>query len=75
MEPAGFIEVDMFAEEVNSLDHPEVKRFKRLLLEVAEEYDSFLVTFEINHGVVTFSFDSDELTAEILTILKNGRRG
>jgi hypothetical protein len=75
MEPAGFIEVEMFSEEVNSLDHPEVQGFKRLLLEVAEEYDCFLVTFEINHGTVTFSFDSDELTAEILTILKNGRRG
>ena len=75
MEPAGFIEVEMFSEEVNSLDHPEVQRFKRLLLEVAEEYDCFLVTFEINHGAVTFSFDSDELTAEILTILKNGHRG
>ncbi|SPD73533.1 conserved hypothetical protein [uncultured Desulfobacterium sp.] len=75
MESAGFIEVEMFSEDVNSLDHPDVKSFKRVLLEVAEEYDCFLVTFEINHGTVTFSFDSDELTAEILTILKNGNRG
>lgn len=75
MESAGFIEVEMSSQDVNSLDHPEVKRFKRVLLEVAEEYDCFLISFEINHGTVTFSFDSDELTAEILTILKNGDRG
>ena len=71
MEPSGFIEVDMFPEDVNSLDDPEVINFKRVLLEVAEEYDCFLITFEINQGTVTFSFDSDELTAEILTILQH----
>ena len=71
MEPAGFIEVDMFPEDVNSLDDPEVINFKRVLLEVAEEYDCFLITFEINRGTVTFSFDSDELTAEIMTILQH----
>jgi len=41
------------------------------LLEVAEEYDCFLITFEINKGTVAFSFDSDELTAEIMTILQH----
>ena len=74
MEPSGFIEVDIFPKDVNSLDHPKVISFKRLLLEVAEEYDCFLVSFEINHGTVTFSFDSDEVTAEILTILQNERK-
>jgi hypothetical protein len=74
MEPSGFIEVDMFPEEINSLDHPKVIRFKRLLLEVAEDFDCFLVSFEINHGTVTFAFDSDELTAKILTILQNDRK-
>lgn len=73
MKLSGFIEVDMFPKEVNSLNNPEVIRFKRLLLEVAEEYDCFLVSFEIDHGTVIFSFDSDELTAEILTILQNDR--
>ena len=63
MEPSGFIEIDLFPEDVNSLDDPGVIDFKRVLLEVAEEYDCFLITFEINHGIVTFSFDSDELTA------------
>lgn len=74
MESSGHIEVDMFPEDVNSLDHPEVIRFKRVLLEVAEEYDCFLVSFEIDHGTVTFSFNSDELTAEILTVLQNDRK-
>ena len=71
MDPSGFIEVAMFPEDVNSLDDPEVINFKRVLLEVAEEYDCFLITFEIDRGTVTFSFDSDELTAEILTILQH----
>lgn len=71
MEPSGFIEVDMFPEDINSLDDPEVINFKRVLLEVAEEYDCFLITFEIDRGTVTFSFDSDELTAEIMTILQH----
>jgi hypothetical protein len=71
MEPSGFIEVDMFPEDVNSLDNPQVIDFKRVLLEVAEEYDCFLTTFEVSKGTVTFSFDSDELTAQILTILQH----
>ena len=74
MEPSGFIEVDMFPEDINSLDDPEVINFKRVLLEVAEEYDCFLITFEINRGTVTFSFDSDELTAEIMTILQHDNK-
>ncbi|MBW1850615.1 MAG: hypothetical protein JRJ15_04140 [Deltaproteobacteria bacterium] len=73
MKSSGFIEIDMFPKEINRLNDPEVTRFKRLLLEVAEGYDCFLVSFEIDHGTVIFSFDSDELTAEILTILRNDR--
>ena len=73
MKSSGFIEVDMFPKEINNLNDPEVARFKMLLLEVAEGYDCFLVSFEIDHGTVIFSFDSDELTAEILTILRNDR--
>jgi len=71
VEPAGFIEVDMFPEEINSLDDPQVIDFKRVLLEVAEEYDCFLTSFEIHNGTVTFSFNNDELTSEILTILQH----
>lgn len=65
----GIIEVDMFPEEVNSLDHPYVIQFKEMLEEVAEEYKCDLITFEIEHGTVMFSFDSEELTLKILKIL------
>ena len=74
MKPSGFIEVDLFPEDVNTLHHPDVIHFKKMLLEVAEEYDCFLAFFEIDHGTVTFSFDNDELTAEILKILQNDQK-
>ncbi len=67
----GFIEVDLFPEEVDSLDDPEVIRFKKLLEEVAQEYHCSLVFFDVDCGTVIFSFDSDEITAKILTILQN----
>ena len=67
----GIIEVDMFSTEVDSEDHPEVISFKETLFEVAEEYDCELLHFEIHRGTVSFSFDSDELMADILKILQN----
>ncbi|MFH1242631.1 MAG: hypothetical protein V1689_09760 [Pseudomonadota bacterium] len=70
----GFIEAELFSEEVDSLDHPEVIRFKKLLEEVALEYQCRLLSFEIDAGTVVFSFDSDELTADILKIFQNGRQ-
>jgi len=42
---------------------------------VAEEYDCELLSFDIDQGTVTFSFDSDELMAEILRILQNDTQG
>lgn len=66
----GIIEVDMFSSDVDSADHPEAMAFKRVLLEVAEEYDCELLHFEIHRGTVSFSFDSEELTADILKILQ-----
>ena len=74
MGASGFIEVDLFPEEVDSLDDPEVIRFKNLLEEVAEEYHCSLVSFDIDCGTVIFSFDSDEITAKILTILQNDKQ-
>ena len=71
MKSSGFIEIDLFTSNVNSVDHPEVIHFKGILEEVAEEYHCNLVSFDVDHGTVTFSFDSDEVTAEILTILQN----
>ncbi len=71
MKSSAVIEIDMFPEEVNSMDHWEVVHFKGVLEEVAEEYHCRLVSFEISEGTVVFSFDSDELMANILSILQN----
>ncbi|MBW1996702.1 MAG: hypothetical protein JRJ29_01920 [Deltaproteobacteria bacterium] len=68
----GTIEVDMFSEEVDSPDHPEAVKLKNLLEEVAEEYGCELVFFGIEKGTVSFSFDSDELMAEIIKVLQQG---
>jgi len=65
----GIIEVDLFSEDVNSQDHPEALEFKKLLEEVAADYNCHLLSFDIDHGTVIFSFDNDELTAEVLRIL------
>jgi hypothetical protein len=70
----GVIEVDMFEEEVDSPDHPVADSFKALLLEVAEQYNCRLTFFDIDHGTVSFSFDSDELTADILEVLQERMR-
>ncbi len=70
----GYIEVDMFPPEVDHSDHPEAVRFKGLLQEVAEEYRCRLVFFEVQAGTVTFAFDSEELTAEILKVLTDHGR-
>lgn len=67
----GIIEVDLFSEVVDSLDHPEVVEFKKLLEEVAKDYDCSLTSFDVDHGTVSFSFDNDELDAEILRILQD----
>lgn len=66
----GIIEVDLFPEEVDSPYHPEAIRFRALLEDVAEEYHCAIVTFQVEQGTVSFSFDNDELTAEILKIFK-----
>ena len=66
---SGSIEVDLFPEEIDSLDHWEVVHFKGVLEEVAEEYNCELISFDIDHGTISFSFSSEELMAEILGIL------
>jgi len=66
----GIIEVDLFSEDVDSLDHPKVVELKKLLEEVADDFDCNLTSFHIEHGTVSFSFDNDELDAEILRILQ-----
>ena len=66
----GIIEVDMFSDDVDSPFHPEAINLRHLLEEVAEEYNCELLSFHVSQGTVSFSFDSDELTAEILKILQ-----
>ena len=67
----GVIEVDLFPEDVDSKDHPEVVKFMELLLDVAEEHSCELISFEIEKGTVSFSFDSNDLTASILKVLQD----
>jgi hypothetical protein len=66
----GIIEVDLFSEDVDSLDHPEVVKFRGLLEEVADEYQCYLISFEIERGTVLFSFGSDALNAKIIRLLQ-----
>ena len=66
----GIIEVDMFEEEVDGPEHPVADSFRELLKEVAEQYNCRLTSFDIHHGTVSFSFDSEDLTADILKILQ-----
>ncbi len=68
---SGVIEVDLFPEDVDNKDHPEVVKFMELLLDVAEEYSCELLSFEIEKGIVSFSFDSNELMANILRVLQD----
>ena len=67
----GIIEVDLFSKDVDSADHPDARKFKRLLRDVAKEYGCRLTSFDVEHGTVSFSFDSDVLVAEILRVLKS----
>ncbi|MDY7036083.1 MAG: hypothetical protein SV375_07990 [Thermodesulfobacteriota bacterium] len=71
----GIIEVDLFSEDVDSLEHPEVVRFQNLLEQVAGEYGCRILSFDVDHGTASFSFDNDELTAEILKILQDNDPG
>jgi len=74
MEIKGIIEVDMFSEKIDSPDHPEVNQFRELLETAAEEYDCSLLSFNINHGTVSFSFDNDELMARFVKMIRNDRQ-
>jgi hypothetical protein len=65
----GLIEVDMFSRDVNDVQHPVAESFRELLTEVAEQYCCNLDAFEVERGVVSFSFDSEELMADIIKIL------
>jgi len=70
MSASGYVEVDLFAKDVDTLDHPIAEGFRALLEEVAEEHHCRLTSFQIDRGTVTFSFDDDVLMAEIIRILE-----
>jgi hypothetical protein len=67
----GMFEVDLFPEEVNSADHPEARKFRKVLEAVARDFQCKLLSFEVDHGTVSFVFDSDKLNAEILKVLES----
>lgn len=67
----GMFEVDLFPEEVNSPDHPQAKKFRKVLEAVARDFHCKLLSFEVDQGTVSFMFDSDELNAEILRVLES----
>jgi hypothetical protein len=66
----GIFEIDLFPEEVNSTDHPQATEFKKVLEAVANDFRCKLLSFEVDHGTVSFVFDSDELNAEIIKVLE-----
>ena len=66
----GMFEVDLFPEEVNSTDHPHAREFRKMLEAVARDFQCRLLSFAVEHGTVSFAFDSDELNAEILRVLE-----
>ncbi len=68
----GIIEVNMFSKDVNDPQHPVAESFRELLIEVAEQHCCSLESFDVNKGVVSFSFDNDELMADIIKILHTG---
>lgn len=70
-ESTGYIEVDLFSDDVDDSDHPEAVRLREVLEEVAEEYDCSLTSFDVREGTAIFSFDSDELMANIVKMLQD----
>ncbi|MDZ7698421.1 MAG: hypothetical protein U5R49_16355 [Deltaproteobacteria bacterium] len=75
VEPYAAFEVEMFPSDVDSASHPYADQFRDMLEDVAREYDCQLVSFDVHKGTVNFSFDSNELTAEILRLIQGGRNG
>ena len=67
----GVIEVDLFDKAINGADHPEALQFRNLLQEVARDFKTRLVVFEVHEGTASFAFESDEPAAEILRVLED----
>lgn len=56
----------LFPRDTNTLDDPLVKEFRSMLERIAETYRSHLISFAVDHGTVTFNFDKEEVTYDIL---------
>ena len=70
-EPTGFIEVDLFSDDVDDPEHPVAVHFREMLENVAEQYECRLTSFDVREGTAVFSFDSHELMADIVKVLQN----
>lgn len=66
----GIISMQLFSEDVDSLEHPDVREFVAILERMAEVYGCHLMSFAIQNGVVMFAFDSEEITGDILEDLE-----
>jgi hypothetical protein len=67
----GMFEIDLFPEEVDGAEHPQAREFKKMLEAVAADFQCKLLSFEVDHGTVSFVFDNDELNAEIIKLLES----
>ena len=68
--PGTAFEVEMFPSDVDSVSHPYADQLRDMLTDVAREYDCRLLSFDVHKGIVSFSFDCDELNADILRIIQ-----
>ena len=63
--------MNLFGEDVDSLEHPDVQEYYGILKEMAEAYGCNLTGFAIKKGVVLFSFDNNEILYDIMEDIKN----
>ncbi len=61
----------LFPKDTNRLDDPWVKEFRNILERIGATYHSHLTGFAIEHGTVTFNFDNEQVTYDILQEVKD----
>lgn len=60
------IALNLFSEDVDSLNNPRVQEFKSLLENMADAYKTKLRTFAIHKGKVIFSVNDEEMCDDLL---------